>query len=183
MKCNQGALPDLKPMLIVLPSDPPRASSRDVSKMGSDAAPAGGDGRTPLPGGPDNPPGGHRTPLRGARWTGTGPIASSQEARIRDLYHWLRPEMRVAMERREAPAFSKENAARRIRTRHLALHPLDFSRGKWKAPAAAGSGLVFNAGYRASPTSGWPTRDRQKHGRIFMSSLRSASHIGLNRPA
>ena len=54
----------------------------------------------PLPGGPGNRPGGNTTPPRGARWTGTGRKASSQEARTRGLC--LRPRPRARSRSRSA---------------------------------------------------------------------------------
>ena len=100
-----------------------------LAMMERDAAPAGGDERTPLPGGPGTRPGGTRTPPRGARWTGTGANASSQEARTRRLCLWRKPGREAAMERREAPALWQRSAARRKTGAPLGAPSPRFVRG------------------------------------------------------
>ena len=77
--------------------------------VGSDAAPAGGDERTPAPGRPGTPTGRHYDPSARSSldWDWTVDVASSQEARTRRLCLWLQAEGAAAMERREAPAFFK----------------------------------------------------------------------------
>jgi len=74
--------------------------------MEPDAAPAGG-ARNPALGRPGEPPGGHYDPSAWSTLDWDWPKASSQEARTRRLCFWRKPEMRAAMERREAPVFLK----------------------------------------------------------------------------
>jgi hypothetical protein len=118
--------------------------------MEQDAAPAGGDGRTPAPGRPGNPSGGHYDPSASSSLDWDWPNASSQEARTRGLCLWPRPEARAALERREAPAFSKGNAARRKDpVRRSVLHPLGFSEGRKREDGVPGA--AKNTGALARP--------------------------------
>src|SRR5476651_536353 len=130
------------------------ASSRDVAMMEPDAAPAGGV-RTPAPGRPRRPARGHYDLLR-AGLAGLG-LAKS-------LVPWKRgrrgpvslasaggAKPRWSAERRPHP--SKEDAARRIRTRLIGAPSPRFLRGAKKVPGESREGRR-------------PTRGRQKHGQI-----------------
>src|SRR5665647_1553141 len=82
---------------------------------------------TPLPGGLGSRSAGIRTPPRGARWTGTGANASSQETRTRGLKSPAnKPRLRklVWVERREAPLRDRKRRGHASYT-HLRAHETD----------------------------------------------------------
>jgi hypothetical protein len=128
---------------------------------------------TPLPGGPGPRSGDTTVAPQGARWTGNGqngcrtakaspahkgatprpPDRSiNQETRPRACVFGESQRCETAMERREAPASSKEGAERRIRTRLIGAPSPRLVRGADEGPREAGQGLR-------------PTRGRQKYGR------------------
>jgi len=90
---------------------------------GPDVAPAGGDERTPAPGRPGDPIGGHYDPSAGSRldWG----LAEMPRPRKRGPRDQKSPRWRA--ERRHVPETVRDYV---LTTRRLARHPLGLSRGE-----------------------------------------------------